>query len=52
MPVPQQPVAGWKAGLVIIGTLVVVFVVLNLLGQRFGPDTRREPPPIITTTTP
>lgn len=41
---PQRPVAGWKAGIAIIGALIVAFVLLNWLGTRYVWD-RHEPRP-------
>lgn len=42
-----RPVAGWKAGLLIIGALVAAFVLLNWLGNRYVWD-RHVPKPTPT----
>jgi hypothetical protein len=44
-----RPVAGWKAALVIIGALVVVFGALNLLRDP-EPPVDQEPPRVTSVT--
>jgi hypothetical protein len=44
---------GWKAGLVVIGTVTVVFVLLNVLARNNSPRRNRPiPTPTIVHVTP
>jgi hypothetical protein len=46
-----KPVPGWKAGLVIIGTIVLLGVIVNVIGLRSVPQPKvRQPLPAITGT--
>ena len=44
--------AGWKAGLLIIGALLVVGYAVNYLGERAAPRPVDRPPPVVVTVSP
>ncbi len=44
--------AGWKAGLLIVLAVVVVFSVLNVVTNALRDEPRRTPGKVVTTVTP
>ncbi|HVE63420.1 MAG TPA: hypothetical protein VNB94_06430 [Mycobacteriales bacterium] len=48
----ERTYAGWKAGLLIIGALLVVGLLVNYAGERAAPRPTDRPPPVVVTITP